>query len=334
MADPNLLPKDLRGREARELKHPAAQASPPRYSVPAASQLGERLQSLQEHEVTLWQRIVRWFMKPEAAPPPRVTITKVEPPASTSPKRARAIGQAEAPLGKPGAALTPKPQSAKPMRARGDEPITPTDASAKAPDVPIGVVLDVNLLPVESRLASGSGEGYGWRLAAIAGVALILVAIAYGVIASLVVRERAEVSDIKRQAEIFAGEVAAAQSELKELELAARKMRALRELLAVRPSWLAFFTRLEELTVTSVSFSGLAVNEAGEVSFTAAAPSATDLARQLKAFEEANDVVALVAMGGVTMTEATDRVSGSASAAFKLELADSAVRLADQVTQP
>jgi hypothetical protein len=333
MSDINLLPPDLREGEKREHKQQAPTPSI-EYTKPS-SQLQERLEELREKPQSLWGHIKQWFMKP---PPPPGVVEKpvvaktgsVSPVAETKTKsftlETKAQSFKKVPqvpilatqfnkqtiLTKQSPVQTPKP----PLKITPDIAVPETKTGQ---EVPLGVLLDVNLLPAESRAAVGN-NGHAVRLAIIAGVALLLIGIVYAVLLSMIVSNESQVTEMKRQAQNLASQIKAFQPRLEELQFAGRKVKAIRQLVANRNNWLQLFSKLQELTLPNVSFGSMSANGTGEVVLNAEAMSIGDLARQLKIFEDNAALFSSVTMGNISASSENEQGATLAKSVFQLKL--------------
>lgn len=343
MSDINLLPPDLREGEKREHKQ---QVQPPsiQYTKPD-SQLQERLESLREKPLGFWGHIKQWFMKPP--PPPGVVekmVAKTTPTAIIPETKAKSftleakaksftletkepplkkIFQASVPIFKPTERVVP-PQQPSAQFVKQQTRITPEAVpipeTKTGQEVPLGVLLDVNLLPAESRATTGD-ESYGVRLAIIAGATLLLIGIIYAVLSSMIVSNESKVAEIKRQAQNLASQIKDFRPRLGELQFAGQRVKTIRQLVANRHNWLQLFGKLQELTLPSVSFGSMSVNNNGEIVLNAEALSIGDLARQLKIFEDNTALFSSVTVGNISASSENEQGAILAKSVFQLKLA-------------
>jgi len=310
MSDINLLPKELRGAETQEQAAKVAPAAP-RYTTPAvrpSSQLEDRLQSLATPRAPGWfGRLKEWFMKPPApdlvAPPPELTL-----PATPAPGLKRSTPTLRKSPPKP---LTPQ---AKPL------PTTEAGVASSAEVPPVGMVLDVNLLPVESRPVEVA-DGYVARYAVVAGVAAGLVVVGYGILSLLIIQRANHVSQIKQSAESLASQVDAFRPQLANMELASRKLKAVEQVISSRTDWSNLLDKLQALTLVNVAYTNASLSSHGDVSLGVEAASIGDLARQLKVFAESSNIFYQVTMGSISVNEETDQTLTHVESTFQLHLA-------------
>jgi hypothetical protein len=344
MSDINLLPPDLREGEKREHKQ---QIQPPsvQYTKPD-SQLQERLESLREKPLGLWGHIKQWFMKPP--PPPgvveKVAATKTAPTAIAPEIKAKSFTleakaksftlETKAPQPKkifqaPVSTFKPAEQAAPPkqppaqfvkQQAKITPEAVPVLETKTGQEVPLGVLLDVNLLPAESR-ATADGESYGVRLAIIAGASFLLIGVIYAVLSSMIVSNESKVAEIKRQAQNLASQIKDFRPRLAELQFAGQRVKIIRQLVASRHNWLLLFGKLQELTLPNVSFGSMSVNNTGEIVLNAEAMSIGDLARQLKIFEDNAALFSSVTIGNISASSENEQGAILAKSVFQLKLA-------------
>jgi hypothetical protein len=343
MSDINLLPPDLREGEKREYKQ---QVQPPsiQYTKPD-SQLQERLESLREKPLGLWGHIKQWFMKPP--PPPgvveKVAATKTTPivvapeiktksftleakaksfALETKALQPKKIFQMPVSTFKPVEQAAPLKQPSAQF-AKQQTKITPEAVPSPeiktGQEVPLGVLLDVNLLPAESRATTGD-ESYGARLAIIAGASLLLIGIVYAVLSSIIVSNESKVAEIKRQAQNLASQIKDFRPRLEELRFAGQRVKTIRQLVTNRHNWLQLFGKLQELTLPSVSFGSMSVNNTGEIVLNAEAMSIGDLARQLKIFEDSTELFSSVIIGNISASSENEQGAILAKSVFQLKL--------------
>lgn len=318
----NLLPEELRKAEERELKKPVPPAAKAGFSAPS-SQFEDRLRQVSTPTQSPWGKLKSWFgtvPPPEAESKPDLSLPPLPPikrssgggPPRISPRSASTSA------GSPAVPMPPTPSA----KVVAKEAVVPADGKIEAkepPPIPLGMLLDVNLLPGEARPQAG-GERPGIRLAAIAGGALLLVGIAYAVLSSLVVSRQEKLDSLELEMNQFSQQIDASRKSIDAAELGGRKMKNLDMLLAKRPDWLKFFTRIEALTLNSVTYPTMAVTDTGEISLSAEAPNVTDLARQLKVFEEAHDIINEVSIGAISVAESEAAGSQSTRTAFRIQL--------------
>ena len=318
MSEINLLPKELREAERHEQAgHTSVPA--PRYTKAAqpqpASQLEARLQSLSRTSAPqgLWGRLKEWFMKPSdqslPAPVGRVISQTVVAPTSTS--------GAVPPLAKREVPPAPSTPAAK-ENIRPDLPIAPATLS----DIPLGVMLDVNLLPTENRPVEVR-EGYTARLVLVVGVSLLLVGVGYGILKVLTVERERKVEALQQDAEVLAQEVDAFRPQLLVLQNTGHKVKAIQQLVAMRTDWNELLSRLEDLTLVSVSYSSASFTADGGIVLGVEATSVTDLARQLKVFESARSTFSAVSLGSISLDHTTDQANTLVQSTFQLRLSPS-----------
>ena len=331
MSDINLLPQDLRKREQAELRRPAPPQ--PAAGLTQPSILGERLKEAEAKPAGLWQTIKSWFSKmPEPVkeiktprPPPARTYTKgkilEEKPVSGAGWQDAAQSFANWWQGlfrrveqKPSASTPAKP------KPKASAPAATSPAAPAAPDVPIGVVLDVNLLPVGAQ--PSQVKPYTKKLWIVAGVSVLVVALAYALFFSLITHQQVEVKRVQDEARLLAEEVTSLQGQFNELELVSRKMLQIKNLLSGRTNWSKFFQVMESLTLPNVSFRSMSATSDGAITVHAEALTVGDLARQLQVFQEATDVISEVAISSVTVLAEDETKTAFVTTSFQINLVD------------
>lgn len=349
MSDINLLPKDLRGGEAQERKAPPAPPTAPRYSVPARSQLQDRLESLQPDAGSLnwWGKVKQWFMKPPT-PAPVVPIPLEKPgfkkpmqsfrlakPEPKSPFLSAGVkGKVQLPS-LPPAAVPPQPSVVKDIvlekpverpkpKPKEDQNVTPETEEKGPASVPLGVVLDVNLLPTDERPAEDS-QGHSLKLGVVAAVAVVVVGVGYLVLSMMMTKQQDRSAKVRQEGQALALQITGFRKDLAMVEAAGQKILAIRKLLQNRHNWLTFLSQLEALTLSNVRFSNASVTPDGLVSLNAEGLTLTDLAQQLKVFQTATNVFSDVSVGTFSSSNAAadNSAQGSSLArtSFQLQLA-------------
>ncbi len=277
--DPNLLPNELRVGEKEELSHPPQPTSVKPDAI-LSSKEKDRVIEL-DINVGLWSKIKSWFNKDEVL---------------TSADDKSALEKGEVDFGKTSA---------------GKILGIPTHHG-----VPLGVVLDVNLLPVESRPIE-EAKRYGVHFLAVAGAAILVVIIGYAILLSLKSAKEAEYADLQREAEILTTDITGFNVKLNELKLTGRRMKVITEILSMRSDWLKFFDTLEGLIMPNVSFTSLSLQSSGNFVLGAEGKTVSDLAKQFLVFQEGKDIWAEVEMAGVSLgsglVEEDSGLSSSAS---------------------
>lgn len=320
MSEINLLPKELRAAERHEQAASKVPAPAPSYTKPAqpASQLEARLQSLSHSPDSLgfWGRIKEWFMKPsnQSLPPSpgRVISSNVMPaPVSKAPAF-------PPPPKRPTLPPLPKKLPSAPKERENIRPEVAVAPTALA-DVPLGVVLDVNLLPAENRPIEVR-EGYTARFVLVLGLSLLVVGIGYGVLKGLTLQRERKVEALQQEAEQLAQEVDAFRPQLTVLENTSHKVQAIQQLVKARTDWNALFDRLQDLTLVSVSFTNASFTAGGDIVLGVEATSVSDLARQLKVFESAASTFSSVSLGSISLDYTTDQTTALVQSTFQLRL--------------
>ncbi len=169
----------------------------------------------------------------------------------------------------------------------------PKDSVVPKKELPLPVVpsseLGVNLIPVDvgSKQPRLVVQELVW-----AGVAsLVVVGLAYwGVIRYRDTRflqsETAGQQAIKLQ-----NELEGAKQVLETSGALTKRMNVIFQLLQTRSSLLPLFTWLEKNTSTVVSYNSLAADENGQITLAGSAPTLTDMAKQMKVFENSPEVL-------------------------------------------
>lgn len=323
----NLLPEELRKAEARERKRPVPPPAPAGYSAPV-SEFEERLRGLTSAAPrrSLWQRVKDWFTTVPApvAPPDRVALPPPpgRAPAAAAPPVVRGPAKAPSMPAAPPLASTvvarpvPPPPAAAPVAQPSASPRGSRAQAKAAPPIPLGMLLDVNLLPSEALLP---GLRPTVKLMVVAGIGILLVGITYAVVSSLVVQRTNQLASAQNTAHELAQQARQLHTQLAEVQNAGEKMNVVTALLASRPDWEKFFTTLESLTLPTVNYLNASVS-VGEVALSAQAPTIKDLARQLLVFQQSSDVVAKVVMGSIAASEAHGNERGVVRTTFQLEV--------------
>ncbi len=326
--DVNLLPPNLRSREESERQKPVQPAPLPKYSRPSV--LAERLQEAEAQNFSWWDKVKSWFNKvPD--------ITKVAPVKETLDKLDKDLKPDKKPKLKmkvvkpswfkklfnptPAVGLVKKEVKTKPKIAPPPIPkaeVSQGVLSPTPPEVPVGVVLDVNLLPLNSRVSRV--PFYLNRLGLVALGAALFAGLLYGVVVTLITLEQVEVKKVQDEAKALAQQIESAKDDLAELEQISQRMILIRDLVAKRPDWLKFFSKLEELTLPNVRYSSVSVTRDGVVVLPAQAYSVSDIAQQLKIWQQAKDVIAEVTIGNVGVGEDMEEGKVLVTSSFQLKL--------------
>lgn len=333
MSEINLLPQDLRRREQQEQHRKAPPPPPSPYSKPSV--LEQRLADAEAKQPGFWQTIKSWFNKM-----PEPVVGDAQPKLMTEPIHQTKKGKIleEQPISgggwqrfaggladwwqglfkpaEPGArSVTAKDAAQKP------KPTVPKPAGAgptPMSDVPIGVVLDVNLLPVGAQ--PSQAKPYTKKLWIVAGLSFLFVAIIYSLFFSLITYQQVEVKKVQDEGALLVQEVTALQGQFEELELVSRKMVQIKNLIGNRTNWLKFFESMQGLTLPKVSYKTMSATSDGSVTLQVDALTVGELARQLQIFQEAGDIIAEVAIGSVTVAEADETNPARVSTSFKIQL--------------
>lgn len=323
--DINLLPQELRKAEEREQKRPVTPPVRAGYSAPV-SEFEERLRGLSVPRRSVWQRMKDWFItvpveRVAPLPPPvvmRRPLSSPPPhqPLPAAPAQVRLPGPPPAPPVRPAGPPPTAPSPASPLVSRAASPhLAP---KATPPPIPLGVLLDVNLLPSDSRVTAG-GQRPSVRLALIAGAGVLLIGIAYAVLSSLVTSQTSKLAAAQTTANSLEAQAEELKGQLAEVQGIGHRMDALQSLLTARPDWAKFFNQLEALTLPTVNYTSAAIAGA-QVSLGAEAPSIKELARQLLVFQESTDVVAKVTMGSLAAGEVRSNKPAAVRTTFQLDL--------------
>lgn len=188
--------------------------------------------------------------------------------------------------------------------------------------MPLGVVLDVNLLPAEDRPVHVD-EGYTARLGLVLLVSCLLVGIGYGILKTITVQRERKVVVLHQEATTLAQDIDRFRPALKVLQATSAKVFAIEELLKARPDWDQLFDRLQDLTLTTVSYSSASLTSEGDLILAVEATSVSDLARQLRVFESAPGTFSTVSLGSIAVGTASDQAAPLVQSTFQLKLAPS-----------
>jgi Tfp pilus assembly protein PilN len=181
-------------------------------------------------------------------------------------------------------------------------------------------VLDVNLLPADSRPVRVE-DGNLQRLGLVLLAACLLVGIGYGILKTITVQRAHRVQALQQQATTLAQAIDKFRPALKVLQATSAKVLAIQQLLSHRPDWNELFNRIEDLTLTSVSYNSASITSDGDVVITVEATTVSDLARQLRVFESATSTFSSVTLGGISVGEATEGQVPLIQSTFQLKLA-------------
>lgn len=212
--------------------------------------------------------------------------------ANTMPVRAANVEKMEvsAPL------LQTKPQ----LVAKQSAPPAPIPVSvrAKSPEklqakgtivpgavsVPPSALIDVNLIPAHDRQATQPKLLFMVGGAVVVG--LIVVAGGYFVLQQKVTQHAQDVTAAQEEVDQLQDKLEGVRAKTETAESTKRQLAAVASLLDDRPSWLPLFTALEEVTIPKVYFSSVAADANGVLTLSGQGPSYTEVARQLKAFQD------------------------------------------------
>lgn len=331
MSDINLLPDNLRQREQEEMHRKAPPTPPSPYSKPSI--LEQRLEEAQAQGPGFWGTIKSWFNKvpdpvpvkkdvsqPTPLPPPKSSKGKIieeKPVSDDSGTIVNGFANWWQDLFKP----SDKKNAAEVAQKVKSKIPLPSPKPSKHIDQnepPIGVVLDVNLLPMGAQPTQV--KPYTKKLWLVAGVSLLVVALVYTLFFSLITYQQVEVEKVQDKAALLADEVARLQGQFEELELVSRKMVQIKSILGSRTNWLKFFQTMESLTLPNVSFRNMSAASDGSVTLQVEALTVGELARQLQVFQQATDVIADVAISTVTVVQTEESESVSVNTTFQIKL--------------
>ncbi|MFH1112208.1 MAG: hypothetical protein V1712_04060 [Patescibacteria group bacterium] len=345
MSDINLLPTELRKREEREQARLTQAKQSSAYSQPSV--LEQRLLEAEAAKVSWWSKIMNWFNKypePEVVTDqlpvstkivkqkPNILVPEFKPKVESkfgtwlknildARNKLKSKVQVAPEKLKILAPQPPASELAKIFKPPLAEPLSHHDESKKIKleaEVPIGVVLDVNLLPITSQ-PSQVGF-YVKKLLVVAGGSVILVAMLYAVIYTLINRQEVEVKKVQENARLLVEKIDAKKIQYDELELVSRKMKAIKQVAGQRNDWLKFFNELQKITLPKVSFSTLQAAGSGEITLQAQAFTVADLAKQLKSFQEADDMITSVVIGSISVNEDAEAKQITVGTTFRLQL--------------
>lgn len=204
---------------------------------------------------------------PVSAPPPTPPPPKREPPPPPPPR----VEQRKQPVPPPPPPAVPP----RPMRPGGGAP-------------PTGRTLEVNLIPLGER-AERPNRVVGVLLTTFVASLLVVGAGYFGfrvyVDGKAAEQERlqAEITEMQQRLEVMRAQTETALALKDRLGLTGK-------LLDERNTWTKLFALIEANAVAKVSFKSLAADEKGKLTLSGLAPSYTEVARQLKAFETAAGV--------------------------------------------
>lgn len=280
--DINFLPPSLRDKETKELSKPAPKGAARAFHLPPAST-----------NKRWWERL---FTKSAAGSKPPVTPVeaKVEAPKLKE-------------VSKPPVNVEPK--SVKPTKVKKIEERSPMK-------LPVGVVLDVNLLPTDSRPVASSRQL--WPLGATVVMAIILVSLSYAIVSAIYLTRIQEKNEIDRRFSLLQAQVTKATPEIKELDRVSQNMKAVQGLLSAQTHWSKFFPELEKITLKDVSFGNFSVSPGFQISMSVEAKNIKALAKQLKVFKEATYLISTVNMG--TVAGVSDKENKVVKSSFQLQL--------------
>lgn len=318
MSDINLLPNDLRAKEQEEqIKKVPTPA--PKYTK-SPSLLGERIMEAGQVKKPWWNKVASWFNK---IPEP-VALTKVASDAQVTVEVEKDkfswFKKLFSSNKQPEQIISPKPAAA-PLKP-GPIPVPEgvrKPAAPSLPSVPIGVVLDVNLLPVSSQ--PSPVMPYLKKLGWVAVAAVLVVGLIYGILLSLVSRQKVQGELVKRDANILVDQIKKSENNLKELEAVARQMDAIKKLIINRNDSIKLFAVFEKATLPEVSLSSLSASADGLVTVAATARTVTDLAKQLSSFEN-YDAIAEVAIGSISINDQSIAGAVEVRTNFQIRLKD------------
>jgi len=296
MSDINLLPTDLRSREEEERKVPSP--LPPRPTFTPASTTQTPTTPAKSETSTI------------KTPPPVSANRAVFSKPSVKPAEVKISDKLSWwQIFKLWLATPPGTRVGEAMNSgnhSGDKSISKFPARVQAANVPLGVLLDVNLLPVDVKSKQGV-KRLGLRLVGVAVLAVIAVGAVYAGLSNLALKKEQELAKIRAEADDLQLAIAEFGPTVKNLQQVGRRMKVVESVFNQRNDWLKFFDGLEKLGVPGVSFITASATSTGKVFLTAEGTSVAALARQLLAFQQATDVVSSVQMSSVAGGEPAEK---------------------------
>ncbi len=328
--DVNLLPANLRSREESERQKPVSSV-PTKYSQPSV--LAKRLQEAEAEEASSWwNKIKSWFnrvpditkvvpAKEEIEFKKKIGTESIKETKASKTNWFRKFFSAQSFVPPPSATKNKDKDKVIPSKAvplppakTADQPVT----APPLPKVPLGVVLDVNLLPLTAR--ASKIPFYLKKLGLVVLATAAVVGLLYGIVFTLITLEQVEIKKIQEDAHTLVQQIESAKNDLAELERISQRMILIKDLVKQRPDWLKFFSTLEDLTLSNVKYSSLSVTREGVAVLPVQAYSVSDIAQQLVIFQQAKNVIAEVALGSISVGESTETKKTTVTSSFQLKL--------------
>ncbi len=314
MSDINLLPGNLREKEqteqAKKIPAPA-----PKYTK-SPSLLGERIMEAEKVQGSWWETVLSWFNR---VPTPEKT-TNIKQDAQVTIEieedKPSFFKKLFTPKDATPAVPMPKSAPASVSQIQPQNSQAPKVVKAPIPSVPIGVVLDVNLLPVSSQ--PSPVKPYLKKLGYVALAAVIFVGIIYGILLSFVSRQKVQSEVVKNDAKQLIQLIKKSEQDLRELEAATRQMETVKKIITNNNDYLRMMDVFEKATLPEISLSAFSSSADGLVTVTATGRTVTDIARQLAAFENYS-AIQTVAIGSISVGT-TDASVSEVSTSFQIQL--------------
>jgi Tfp pilus assembly protein PilN len=250
--------------------------------------------------------------KPAAEIKPIVPKKEVPPPPVTKISINQEVGKTIL-VDRPNpAAVSP---SAKPIQA----PASAVGAKTVPINKPFsGNLAGVNLIPSEERADLSRRAWLAISLAGLGAVALIVAA--YLGLVFYRSQQVAASEQLQNKVTSLQAQVEQVSQQTEKALAFQMRLQAVSGLLSARLNWLPLFAFLERTVVPSVSYSSLAADSGGKVTLIGIAGSYTDVAKQMRALENSNEVTA-VEVGGLKLNQRGEAAKPSVSFSFTITLA-------------
>ncbi|MBI5466371.1 MAG: PilN domain-containing protein [Candidatus Kerfeldbacteria bacterium] len=212
--------------------------------------------------------------------------------------------------------ISPAPQLPPSITSQIKAPATKASATATTRPF-LGDLAGVNLIPSAERADLSRRS---WLMIAASGAAAVVMVIIVYVGMIFYRSQQTAISEAlqNRVTELQARLEQSRQQTEKALAFQLR-LQAVDGLLSSRLNWLPLFAFLERTVVPSVSYSSLAADSGGKVTLAGLAASFTDVAKQMRALADANEVSA-VEVSGLKLNPGGGEIKPSVTFTFTLTL--------------
>lgn len=308
MSDINLLPEDLREREAKARAEAQDESATPAFTRPSAKNHTKPTEGAGSGR---WQQLMSAIKKNISSTPSTVAKTAskqaaVQPASSAGEKiisspspKDNAPEEAKISAVPP---VPPKPPKAPPLVTKQTSGTPPAGIQPSA-------ILDVNLLPAQESKQISRKAVLAMSLTLFG--ALALVGLVYVALSIYVSNQRQAGQAIQQDIITLQDELEAARAQAEAALETQYRISLLGEILKTKGTWQKFFSVLESQTIPTVTLTSLAADVKGVITVTGQAPSFTEVGRQMLAFAQSSEIKDIV-LSNMSVETGTDKTNPQA----------------------